>query len=78
MLETGIEDEHIRLINNQMEFGSTIGMVPALIPFTKWTFLPIPWLQHLQAGRERLKEVSWSNGFVHIALITNHATSSGL
>lgn len=57
MLESGVEDEHIALINNQMEFGSTIGMVPSLIPFSKWTFLPIPWLQNLQAGRERLKEV---------------------
>lgn len=57
MLESGVEDEHIALINNQMEFGSTIGMVPWLIPYTKWTFLPIPWLQNIQAGRERLKEV---------------------
>ncbi|OAA63408.1 Cytochrome P450 [Niveomyces insectorum RCEF 264] len=60
MLESGIEDEHIRLINNQMEFGSTIGMVPWAIPFTKWTFLPIPWLRNLQAGRERLKELTRS------------------
>jgi hypothetical protein len=58
MLETGKEDEHIHLINIQMEFGSTIGMMPSLIPYTKWTWLPIPWLQSLQAGRERLKEVS--------------------
>ncbi len=58
MLESGVEDEHIALINNQMEFGSTIGMLPQLIPYTKWTFLPIAWLQSLQAGRERLKEVS--------------------
>ncbi|OAP56096.1 hypothetical protein AYL99_09275 [Fonsecaea erecta] len=60
MLETGVEDEHIRLINNQMEFGSTIGMMPSLIPYTKWTWLPIPWLQSLQAGRERLKELTKS------------------
>ncbi|KAH0828216.1 Benzoate 4-monooxygenase [Fonsecaea pedrosoi] len=60
MLETGVEDEHIRLINNQMEFGSTIGMMPSLIPYTKWTWLPIPWLQSLQAGRERLKELTRS------------------
>ncbi|EXJ68442.1 uncharacterized protein A1O5_08234 [Cladophialophora psammophila CBS 110553] len=60
MLETGVEDEHIRLINNQMEFGSTIGMMPSLIPYTKWPWLPIPWLQSLQAGRERLKELTRS------------------
>jgi hypothetical protein len=58
MLETGVEDEHIALINNQMEFGATIGMVPPLIPYTKWSWLPFPWFQRLQAGRERLKEVS--------------------
>ena len=57
MLESGMEDEHIALINKQMEFGSTIGMVPSLIPYTKWKSLPIPWLRNLQAGRERLKEV---------------------
>jgi hypothetical protein len=57
MLDSGIEDEHIALINNQMEFGSTIGMLPSLIPLTKWTFLPFPWLKRIQAGRERLKEV---------------------
>jgi hypothetical protein len=57
MLDSGIEDEHIALINNQMEFGSTIGMLPSLIPLTKWTFLPLPWLKRIQAGRERLKEV---------------------
>ncbi|EXJ59754.1 hypothetical protein A1O7_03901 [Cladophialophora yegresii CBS 114405] len=60
MLETGVEDEHIRLINNQMEFGSTIGMMPSLIPYTKLAWLPIPWLQSLQAGRERLKELTKS------------------
>jgi hypothetical protein len=59
MLESGVEDEHITLINNQTEFGSTIGMMPSLIPYSKWTFLPIPWLRSLQAGRERLKEVRW-------------------
>lgn len=59
MLETGIEDEHIRLIENQMEFGSTMGMVPSLLPVTKWN-LPVPWLQSLQAGRERLKELTQS------------------
>lgn len=59
MLESGIEDEHIRLIENQMEFGSTMGMMPWLLPYTKWN-LPIPWLQSLQAGRERLKELTQS------------------
>ncbi|KAF2099235.1 cytochrome P450 [Rhizodiscina lignyota] len=53
MLESGVEDEHIRLIGIQIEFGSTIGMMPELIPYTKWTFLPIPWLQSLQAGPRR-------------------------
>lgn len=57
MLESGVEDEHIALIETQMEFGSTVGMTPWLLPFTKWTFLPIPWLQNLQTGRERLKHV---------------------
>ncbi|KAJ9499212.1 hypothetical protein H2202_005369 [Exophiala xenobiotica] len=60
MLESGVEDEHIALINKQMEFGSTIGMVPSLIPYTKWTSLPIPWLRNLQAGRDRLKELTRS------------------
>jgi hypothetical protein len=67
MLESGIEDEHIALINNQMEFGSTVGMIPWIIPYTKLTFLPIPWLQTLQAGRERLKEVRYLNSFTHTA-----------
>ncbi|KAB5575347.1 cytochrome P450 [Coniochaeta sp. 2T2.1] len=60
MLESGVEDEHIRLIEVQMEFGSTVGMVPFLQPLTKWTFLPVPWLRSLQAGRERLKELTQS------------------
>ncbi|RFU28115.1 hypothetical protein B7463_g8227, partial [Scytalidium lignicola] len=60
MLDSGIEDEHISLINNQMEFGSTIGMIPSLIPMTKLTWLPIPWLKRIQAGRERLKELTRS------------------
>lgn len=60
MLESGVEDEHIRLIENQMEFGSTMGMMPSLLPLTKWTFLPIAWLRSLQAGRERLKELTQS------------------
>jgi cytochrome P450 len=59
MLETGVEDEHIRLIENQMEFGSTMGMAPFLLPITKWN-LPIPWLRSLQAGRERLKHLTQS------------------
>ncbi|KAH8812118.1 cytochrome P450 [Xylogone sp. PMI_703] len=60
MLDSGVEDEHISLINNQMEFGSTIGMIPSLIPVTKWTWLPVPWLKRIQAGRERLKELTRS------------------
>lgn len=58
MLESGIEDEHIALINNQAEFGNIMGMIPSLLPFTKWTFMPVPWLKRIQAGRERLMELT--------------------
>lgn len=76
MLESGVEDEHIQLIEKQMEFGSTVGMMPWLLPLTKLNFLPVPWVQDLQAGRERLKKVSLALVLdKHVTPATNNGTS---
>ena len=75
MLESGVEDEHIRLIQGQIELGSTIGMMPSLIPYTKWEFLPIPWLHKLQARRERLKEVILALNFASTDKVDNRTVN---
>jgi len=60
MLESGIEDEHIALINKHFEFSATVGSIPWIFPYLKWTFLPIPLLRTLKASRGKLVELARS------------------
>ncbi len=60
MLESGAEDEHIALINKHFEFSATVGSIPWIFPYLKWTWLPIPILRTLKSSRGKLVEVSFS------------------
>ena len=57
MLEKGEEDEHLDLVGNQMDFGTSIGMLPCIVPFAKRSFPPIPWITNAQQKRDRLRVV---------------------
>ena len=58
MLDSGTMDEHAVLIGHQLDFGSTLGLAPFLLPLTKSKWVPWPWVQRIQAGREKLKTMT--------------------
>lgn len=58
MLESGVEEEHITLINQHFEFSTIFGNLPWVLSLTKSSLFPFSWVKNLQKRRERLKEVS--------------------